>query len=254
VAGRPLPLSLSNPGAPGATGPRYGLPAAGVILGSAGGTATLMNNGSIGALSDLAIVGDPQVINNGLITGFVQFTGGNNSILNNGTFNLRHFADTNGDGVRDTVRVAVADLGTGPGNTFTNNGTLALLGGPGATTLDATGQYLPLGLTFNSMALNGPVQGHILGATTFTNSGTIDLQANPVAGDVLMITGGRGGSAPGTGGGGTFISNGGTLKLDTVLNQGGPASQSDVLWQMAPPLAQAARRRFQSATPAAQVG
>ncbi len=40
-----------------------------------------------------------QVINNGTITGFVQFTGGNNSILNNGIFNLRHFADTNGDGI-----------------------------------------------------------------------------------------------------------------------------------------------------------
>ena len=46
-----------------------------------------------------------------LITGFVQFTGGDNSIVNNGTFDLRHFADTNGDGVRDTLRVAIADLG-----------------------------------------------------------------------------------------------------------------------------------------------
>ena len=65
-------------------GPTFGLPAAGVILGSTGGTATLTNDGSIGALSDRAVAGDPQVINNGTITGFVQFTGGNNSILNNG--------------------------------------------------------------------------------------------------------------------------------------------------------------------------
>jgi hypothetical protein len=156
-------------------GSTYGLPAAGVILGSSVGTATLTNDGTIGALSDRAVASSPlfpsnntSIINNGTITGFVQLVGSNNSIVNNGTFNLRHFADTNGDGTRDTLRVAVTDLGPG---TFTNNGMLALLGGPGATTLDATGQYLPLGLTFNAMALGGPVQGQILGATTFTNSG-----------------------------------------------------------------------------------
>ena len=76
--------------------PDLGLPAAGVILNSTGGIATLTNFGSIGALSDRAVAGDPQVINNGTITGFVQFTGGDNSIVNNGTFNLRHFADTTG--------------------------------------------------------------------------------------------------------------------------------------------------------------
>ena len=69
----------------------------------------------------------------------MQFTGGDNSILNNDTFNLRHFADTNGDGVRDTLRVAIADLGAGLNNSFTNNGTLALPAVTGATTLDSTG-------------------------------------------------------------------------------------------------------------------
>src|SRR4029077_10673310 len=105
-------------------GPTYGLQAAGVNLGSTSGIATLTNNGTIGALSDRAIAGDPQITNNGTITGFVQFTTGDNSILNSGTFNLRHFADTDGDGVRDTARVAIADLGTGPNNSFTNTGTL----------------------------------------------------------------------------------------------------------------------------------
>ena len=91
-------------------GTAYGLPAAGVILGSAVGTATLTNDGSIGALSDRAVASSPlfpsnntSIINNGTITGFVQLVGGKNSILNDGTFNLRHFADTNGDGVRDTM-------------------------------------------------------------------------------------------------------------------------------------------------------
>ena len=204
----------------------FALPAAGVILSSTGGTATLTNNGSIGALSDRAVAGDPQVINNGTITGFVQFTGGDNSIVNNGTFNLRHFADTNGDGVRDTLRVAIADLGAGPNNSFTNNGTLALPAVTGATTLDSTGQYLPLGNPNNAMALGGPLQGHLIGVTTFTNSGTIDLQSNPVAGDVLVITGARQAGVAGTG---TFISNGGTLRLDTVLNEGGAATRSDTL-------------------------
>jgi outer membrane autotransporter protein len=210
---------------PGVTdvGPNLGLPSSGVSL-SATGSAVLTNNGTIGALSDRAVFGDPTIVNNGTMIGFVQLTG-INDYINNGTFNFRHFADTNGDGVRDTLRVAVSNLGSGP-STFTNNGTLALLGAPDATTLDSTGQYLPLGLPFNSMALGGPVQGQILGATTFTNSGTIDLQANAVAGDVLLISGGQ---TPGVNGGGTFISNGGRLLIDTVLNEGGAASRSDVL-------------------------
>ena len=140
----------------------FALPAAGVILSSTGGTATLNNDGSIGALSDRAVAGDPVVINNGTITGFVQFTGGGNSIVNNGLFDLRHFADTTGGG-RDTLRVAIADLGEGPNNSFTNNGTLRLPAVTGATTLDSTGQYLPLGNPNNAMALGGPLQGHLIG-------------------------------------------------------------------------------------------
>src|SRR5262245_16925536 len=210
----------------------YGLQAAGIFLNSPGGS-TLTNNGFIGALSDRAIAGDPQVTNNGTIEGFVQFTGGDNSINNYGTFNLRHFADTTGGG-RDTLRVAIADLGAGPNNSFTNFGTLALPQVIGAIKLDNTGQYLPLNNPNNAMTLNGPLQGHLVGVTTFTNSGTIDLQSNPVAGDVLVITGGR---QAGLGvnplivgpGPGTFFSNGGTLKLDTVLNQGDVATRSDTL-------------------------
>ena len=38
-----------------------------------------------------------------------------------------------------------------------------------------------------------PVQGQIIGVgmSSFINSGVIDLQANPVAGNVLVITGAR---------------------------------------------------------------
>ena len=134
-----------------------------------------------------------MVINNGTITGFVQFTGGDNSIINNGLFNLRHFADTNGDGVRDTLRVAIADLGDRPKQQLHQQRNAGLPAVTGATTLDSTGQYLPLGNPNNAMALGGPLQGHLIGVTTFTNSGIIDLQSNPVAGDVLVITGARAG-------------------------------------------------------------
>jgi outer membrane autotransporter protein len=213
-------------------GPTYNLQATGIFLSSA--ASTLTNDGFIGALSDRAVAGDPLVINNGIIEGFVQFTGGNNSIINNGLFDLRHFADTNGDGVRDTLRVAIADLGAGLNNSFTNNGTLRLPAVTGATTLDSTGQYLPLGNPNNAMALGGPLQGHLIGVATFINSGIIDLQSNPAAGDVLVITGARQAGLVPTPlivgpGPGTFISNGGVLRLDTVLNEGGAATRSDTL-------------------------
>lgn len=121
--------------------------------------------------------------------------------------------------------MAVSDLG-GPGSTFENNGSLALQGGPGATTLDNNGQYLPLGNANNAMGLGGPVQGQILGVSAFNNSGAINLQSNPVAGDVLVISGG---TAPGEDGSGTFTSNGGSLLVNTRLDEGGPNSLSDVL-------------------------
>ena len=123
--------------------------------------------------------------------------------------------------------MAIADLGDRPNNSFTNNGTLRLPAVTGATTLDSSGQYLPLGNPNNAMALGGPLQGQLIGVTTFTNSGTRSiLQSNPVAGDVLVITGSRQAGVPGTG---TFIANGGTLRLDTVLNEGGAATRSDTL-------------------------
>ena len=211
----------------------WGSGAAGVhLVYGLNGFARINAGSTVGALSDLAISGTTtgvggtiQIENAGTVTGFVQFGGGDNSFLNNGLFDLRHFADTNGDGGRDTLRVAIADLGTGPANIFTNNGTLALPAVTGATTLDNTGQYLPQGNALNAMALGGPVQGQIVGASSFVNSGVINLQANPVPGDVLVITGAR---TAGSFGGGNFVSNGGSLRLDTVLNDGVP-SQSDVL-------------------------
>ena len=69
------------------------------------------------------------------------------------------------------------------------------------------------------------MQGQIVGTSSFVNSGVINLQANAVPGDVLVITGAR---TAGSFGGGNFVANGGSLRLDSVLNDGVP-SQSDVL-------------------------
>jgi len=137
------------------------------------------------------------------------------------------------------LSVAASDFGVpgaGVTNTINNTGTIALLGAPVAgAPINSTGQYLPLapGVSnatvsnpLNAMAVNGPVQGQILGVQTFNNSGIIDLTANPVAGDVLVISGGH---TAGIDGGGLFVANGGTLRFNTVLNEGGAASQSDML-------------------------
>ena len=85
----------------------WGSGAAGVhLVYGLNGFARINAGSTVGALSDLAISGTQpgsgerlQIENAGTVTGFVQFGGGDNSFLNNGTFNLRHFADTTGTAV-----------------------------------------------------------------------------------------------------------------------------------------------------------
>src|SRR6185503_17523280 len=106
-----------------------GLTAAGIRFDAVNGLARVAAGSTVGALSDLAISGTTtgvgsQIENAGTVTGFVQLVGGVNDFLNNGLFDLRHFAQTTATPGRDTLRVAVTDLGTGPNNSFTNNGTL----------------------------------------------------------------------------------------------------------------------------------
>ena len=219
--------------------------AAGTIFGSTGvgisdnfTTAQITNAGHIGASTDLAIdstalaTGPLTIDNSGTITGFMTLGAGVNTLNNSGTWDLRNFNTATG-----TLGVAVADFGTSGANVINNTGTIALLGShvPGAQ-VNSTGQYLPLAPgsvvnatvnnPLNAMAVNGPVQGQILGVQTFNNSGVIDLTANPGPGDVLVISGGH---TAGQDGGGVFVANGGTLLVNTVLNQGGVASQSDML-------------------------
>lgn len=207
---------------------------AGVSL--SGASQTLQNAGAVQALSDTAIRADAAIAgsalsisNTGGITGGVSATTSSVDFTQAGSWSLRNFADTDGDGVRDRLAVAASDFGSASSNSIRNSGTVALLGSAGQAvrTLDTAGQYLPFANTRNAMALDGPVQGHILGVGTFSQSGAIDLTTNRYAGDVLVISGGH---MAGQDGGGSYIANGGALKLDAVLNAGGPGtSQADIL-------------------------
>jgi hypothetical protein len=133
-----------------------GLPSAGVAIGSRGSGSTLTNNGTIGALSDRAVVeldrygigaAEPlTIINNGTITGCIQLGAGNATFRNltPNSFDLRNFADTNGDGTPDTKSVAISDFGAGT-DVFSNeaDGVVRLAPVAGAATTDPTGYYVP---------------------------------------------------------------------------------------------------------------
>ncbi len=202
---------------------------------TAGTTQSITNAGTIDALSDRAIrsndngapVGTATLLNAGTVTGSIDVANAATTLTNAGIWNLRNFADTNGDGVRDTLGVSVSNFGSSGKNTVVNAGAIQLIGDDGtAIALNTTGAYAT-GYAANTMALNGPAQAQILGVQAFVNSGVIDLQSNGRVGDVLVISGG---STPGTSGGGVYVANGGALKLDTVLNEGGATnSQSDML-------------------------
>ena len=203
--------------------------------GTAATNHVINNGGVIDATSDVILLADTTTApgstlkfsNSGMMTGAVTVSTMETSLTNSGTWNLRNLTDTDSDGVRDTLSVAVSDFGSSGNNTITNSGVIALLGDNGqASTLNSNGAY-STGYVANTMALGGAVQGQILNVKTFTNSGVIDMgPANAAVGDVLVISGG---STPGTSGGGTYIANGGRVILDTVLNEGGSNSQSDML-------------------------
>ena len=202
----------------------------------AGETQALSNTGTIGALSDRAVLGDASgpdatvtIDNGGEIVGSITAGTSQVGIANQGSWVVRNFADSNGDGVRDSWGVAVSNLGTASGNRIDNSGTLTLAAQPsgGIQTFDATGAYLPLGQSANAPVQGGAVQGQLLGVGTFTHSGLIDLTGGGRAvGNVLLISNGQ---VAGSNGGGVFVSNGGRLLLNTELNEGGANSRSDML-------------------------
>ncbi|GLS20321.1 autotransporter [Labrys miyagiensis] len=194
--------------------------------------------------------GSVLVTNNGTVNGYVTlWDGAVHTFDNFGTFNMRNFADTDGDAVRDTRGVAISDFGAtvtgGRGGGIFNNeagGVVKPLQVTGAQVTDTTGQYIPttgsnsrpLDASVYDMAQNPAItQSQFVNVATFTNSGTIDLQ-NGVVGDVFLITGHASASASAQVNPGVFVSNGGQLLVDVNLNAGIPVggqtnSISDVL-------------------------
>jgi autotransporter family porin len=206
----------------------------GVTLG--GATQTLINTGVIGALSDSAVRADATtpgtnftLDNTGQMTGSVNAVSAANTVTNSGTWTLRSFADSTGSGTRDTWSVSTSNLGSAGNNSIDNSGVIRLAAQPatGIVNFNASGAYLPLGQVANTPTPGGAVQGQILGVNSFTHSGTLDLAAGTnTVGNVLLISGA---TTAGTDGGGAFVSNGGSLLLNTTLNGGGVNSLSDVL-------------------------
>ncbi|MEN3930092.1 hypothetical protein WJT86_03330 [Microvirga sp. W0021] len=79
-------------------------PSAAIVLASATSRATVTNNGQIGALSDRAIYAPDSfasatnITNNGHITGYVDLGNQQNTF---GSWHIRDYSDTNGDGIRE---------------------------------------------------------------------------------------------------------------------------------------------------------
>jgi autotransporter family porin len=206
----------------------------GVALG--GATQSLNNAGTIGALSDVAVRADAttpgtafSLNNTGQMTGSVNAVSASSNVSNSGTWTLRNFVDSSGSGTRDTWGVATSDLGSAGNNSIDNSGVIRLAAQPatGIASFGASGTYLPLGQAANAPTPGGAVQGQLLGVSRFTHSGTLDLAAGGnTVGNVLLISGAN---TAGTDGGGVFVSNGGSLLLNTTLNGGGVNSRSDML-------------------------
>lgn len=199
---------------------------------------TVSGTGSVGSMSDYAIEvsgpGATTINNSGTITGRITLTGNDDTInnLSSNSINLRRFTDSNGDGTRDTEAVGVVIFGAG-NDTFNNSatGTVRVSTVTGATTFNTANETFATGSAALSLTNAGIEQGHIVDLETFINSGTLTLAdaetggTTAVAGDVLAITSLN---VPGLGGTSNFISNGGQLHLDTVLDNGA-VDTTDVL-------------------------
>lgn len=233
------------------SGPQTGFPSAGLWLSSTTG-AQVNNLGMVGAGSDRAIAdADRGVVNGaggalairnaGTITGFVEYAPvAGNSFVNaaGGLFIVRHFADTDGDGQRDTKRVAISDFGASSAS-FDNAGTVRLGATGAVATIDGAGYYIPT-TGVNRRGLDGGVyslaradivQGQFVNMGEFNHSGILDLRG-PSIGNSLIITGNA--TATAVPGGSVFVSNGGDLYLNALLNTGiapggNSNSQSDIL-------------------------
>ena len=200
--------------------------------------------GVVSALSDKAIDvdgGTAEITNEGTIIGTVSTWNQNDIFTNNAEWKIRNFQvssdATNPDAIkRDTESVAVADFGEGD-DTFVNkrNATVQLktAGSQNEGTLNhstiVTNKYFPdydnpsFTTQQRSIREADVEQAHIVNLERFENTGTITMAdmdtggTTPVAGDVMVITSSERAATQGTS---LFISNGGELHIDTVLDDG----------------------------------
>lgn len=194
---------------------------------------TLNNAGTITAGSDLAIQSSDlaanatmEINNVGTITGFMTSLSDATTVNNAGTWNLRNFADTTENKIRDKKAVAISNFGGGT-DVFNNSGMLRLAKVQGESTVLTTGEYTPFGAL--SVTNTGTVHGQLLNLNQFNHSGVIDLTDNQQAGDVFVISGSGTAGVYVPGSANQFVSNGGVVRLDTVMNKGGAESMSDIL-------------------------
>lgn len=200
-----------------------------VIDVSAQDWATINNqrSGRIDGASDWAINsrnGNMTVNNDGTIVGYVTLLGANN-VFNNtspNSFDMRNYVN----GVQGT---AISQIN----GAFNNgaNGVVRLLTAMDRREVNSDGVLQTAGVAKPSTA-NHTVQGQLLGVTRFNNAGVVTLQGvengagRAIAGDLLTITAS---STAGQSGGGSYVSQGGSVRLDTRLNEGGANSLTDML-------------------------
>ena len=169
-------------------------------------TLSIADTASLGAMNDSALVISAPTVtvtNKGTLTGNLTLSGDDVTVNNSGSLHLRNWQDTDGDGVRDTQDIAVSRFG---GNGVLNNS--------GTLYLDSAEDSA------------GVMQAQLLGLSTFSNSGMIDMTTNGKAGDTLVISSSDDASIAGNG---NYVSDGGTIAMDVVLNEGGANSQVDML-------------------------
>ena len=201
-AGVTLEVGTVQGGWDAANGVQFGSTVAGIAS-----TLTVVAGGDLSALSDQTVrgaAGDEAVVLAGHAVGGMELGAGDDTlrILQGGRFDLRNFADTDGDGQRDTEGASAPNLSFGAGlDDYLDLRTGGVLG----------------------LAVVGPDDiGTITGLETFDNRGLITL-----------ADAGNGGSAPGAGDklyaqAGIYTGfTGALLHLDARLDAGGATQLTD---------------------------
>lgn len=191
------------------------------ISNGATGIYSINNAGLIGSENDHAtnVSGSSEnsivnLNNSGVIRGYVSSD--NKTALNmenSGEFLVRNQSD-------DTKKISVSSFNNG----IVNNTGVVKLSDVKKDNIDTTGEYIPVSAL--STSGNHIVQGQFLGVKEFSHSGVLDLTGAGLSGNSFIISGGQ---VAGENGNGTFITNGGTLKIATTLNEGSEKSRSDIL-------------------------